>query len=59
MSDTNYITVDTFERLKTELQHMKGIERPLASKAIGEAREKRARIHFRNLFSRRRFQIDA
>jgi transcription elongation factor GreA len=40
MSDTNYITADTFERLKTELQHMKGVERPAASKAIGEAREK-------------------
>lgn len=40
MSDTNYITAETFERLKTELQHMKGVERPLASKAIGEAREK-------------------
>lgn len=40
MSDTNYITADTFERLKTELQHMKGVDRPAASKAIGEAREK-------------------
>lgn len=40
MSDTNYITEETFERLKTELQHMKGVLRPAASKAIGEAREK-------------------
>ena len=40
MSDTNYITAETFERLKTELQHMKGVDRPAASKAIGEAREK-------------------
>ncbi len=40
MSDTNYITAETFERLKTELQHMKGVQRPAASKAIGEAREK-------------------
>ena len=40
MSDTNYITLDTFERLKTELQHMKGIDRPAASRAIAEAREK-------------------
>jgi transcription elongation factor GreA len=40
MSDTNYVTADTFERLKTELQHMKGVERPAASKAIAEAREK-------------------
>ncbi len=40
MNDTNYITADTFERLKTELQHMKGVQRPAASKAIGEAREK-------------------
>jgi len=40
MSDTNYVTAETFERLKTELQHMKGVERPAASYAIAEAREK-------------------
>jgi transcription elongation factor GreA len=40
MSDTNYLTADTFERLKAELQHMKGIDRPTASRAIAEAREK-------------------
>lgn len=40
MSDANYITIETFERLKVELQHMKGVERPAASKAIAEAREK-------------------
>ena len=40
MSDTNYVTEETFERLKSELQHMKGIDRPAASKAIAEAREK-------------------
>ena len=40
MSDTNYVTEETFERLQSELQHMKGIDRPAASKAIAEAREK-------------------
>lgn len=40
MSQINYVTKNTFEQMKTELQHMKGIERPAASKAIGEAREK-------------------
>lgn len=40
MSDTNYVTKDTFEKLKTELQHMKGVDRPAASRAIAEAREK-------------------
>ncbi len=40
MSDTNYVTEETFERLKTELQHMKGVDRPAASRAIAEAREK-------------------
>ena len=40
MSDTNYVTAETFERLKTTLQHMKGVERPSASRAIAEAREK-------------------
>lgn len=40
MSATNYVTAETFERLKEELQHMKGVERPAASHAIAEAREK-------------------
>ena len=40
MSETNYVTQETFEKMKTELQHMKGIDRPAASKAIAEAREK-------------------
>ena len=40
MSDTNYVTKDTFEKLRVELQHMKGIDRPAASRAIAEAREK-------------------
>ena len=40
MSTTNYVTKDTFEKMKIELQHMKGVERPAASHAIAEAREK-------------------
>ena len=40
MSDTNYVTKETFEHMKVELQHMKGIDRPAASRAIAEAREK-------------------
>ncbi len=40
MSQINYVTKDTFEQMKIELQHMKGVERPEASRAIGEAREK-------------------
>ncbi|MBK6380498.1 MAG: transcription elongation factor GreA [Chitinophagaceae bacterium] len=40
MNATNYVTAETFERLKEELQHMKGVERPAASSAIAEAREK-------------------
>ncbi len=40
MSGTNYVTQDTFEKMKAELQHMKAVERPAASKAIAEAREK-------------------
>ena len=40
MSETNYVKKDTFEKMKEELQHMKGIERPAASRAIAEAREK-------------------
>ncbi|MEP6615119.1 MAG: transcription elongation factor GreA [Ginsengibacter sp.] len=40
MNETNYVKQETFEKMKAELQHMKGIERPEASKAIAEAREK-------------------
>jgi transcription elongation factor GreA len=40
MSATNYVTAETFERLKSELQHLKAVERPAASHAIAEAREK-------------------
>lgn len=40
MSGTNYVTQETFDKMKVELQHMKGVDRPAASKAIAEAREK-------------------
>jgi transcription elongation GreA/GreB family factor len=41
MSDANmYVTKETFDRLREELHRMKAIDRPAASKAIAEAREK-------------------
>src|SRR5690606_25712050 len=40
MNQVNYVTKNTFEQMQAELQHMKGVERPEASRAIGEAREK-------------------
>lgn len=40
MSLVNYVTQDTFEKMKEELQQMKGVLRPAASAAIAEAREK-------------------
>ncbi len=40
MSDFQYVTKETLELMKAELQHLKGVERPAASKAIAEAREK-------------------
>ena len=40
MSQINYVTKETFEQMQAELQRMKGVDRPAASKAIGEAREK-------------------
>lgn len=40
MSQVNYVTIETFEQMQAELKHMKGVLRPAASKAIGEAREK-------------------
>ena len=35
-----YVTKETLEQIKAELQHMKGVDRPAASRAIAEAREK-------------------
>lgn len=40
MSGFTYFTKDALEQLKAELQRMKAVERPAASKAIAEAREK-------------------
>src|SRR5881392_3955829 len=40
MSDIQYVTKETLEQMKAELQRMKGVERPAASRAIAEAREK-------------------
>jgi len=40
MSQVNYVTIETFEQMQAELQHMKGVQRPAASKAIAEARDK-------------------
>jgi transcription elongation factor GreA len=40
MADIQYVTKETLENLKKELQRMKGVDRPAASKAIAEAREK-------------------
>lgn len=35
-----YVTKETLEQMKAELQHMKTVERPAAARAIAEAREK-------------------
>lgn len=40
MSETTYVKQETFDQMKAELQHMKSVERPAASRAIAEAREK-------------------
>ena len=40
MSDVMYVSQDTFEKMRQELQHMKSVDRPAASRAIAEAREK-------------------
>ncbi len=37
---SEYVTQETFDKMREELQRMKGIDRPAASRAIGEAREK-------------------
>jgi transcription elongation factor GreA len=40
MAETNYITQETFDRMQAELHRLKTVERPAASAAIAEAREK-------------------
>ncbi len=40
MSDFQYVTKETLVQMKADLQRMKGIDRPAASRAIAEAREK-------------------
>ncbi len=41
MSEINmYLTQETFDKMREELQRMKSVDRPAASRAIGEAREK-------------------
>lgn len=41
MNETNvYVTQETFDKMREELQRMKSIDRPAASRAIAEAREK-------------------
>lgn len=40
MSDIQYVTKETLEQMRADLQRMKGVDRPAASRAIAEAREK-------------------
>lgn len=40
MSKISYYTPDGLKKLKDELNHLKGVERPKASNAIAEARDK-------------------
>ena len=40
MSGIQYVTKETLEQMKVELQQLRGVERPAASRAIAEAREK-------------------
>ena len=40
MSEVMYVTKETLEIMKAELQQLRSVERPAASRAIAEAREK-------------------
>jgi transcription elongation factor GreA len=40
MSGIQYVTKETLEQMKAELQRMRSVDRPAASRAIAEAREK-------------------
>ena len=40
MNGIQYITRETLDQMKAELQHLKAVERPAASRAIADARDK-------------------
>ena len=40
MSDYNYVSKEAYEQMKIDLQKMKSVDRPAASRSIAEAREK-------------------
>jgi transcription elongation factor GreA len=40
MSGTNYVTQENFDKIQADLHRMKSVDRPAASAAIAEAREK-------------------
>jgi transcription elongation factor GreA len=40
MSEVNYVTQETFDLMKEELHTLRSVDRPAASRAIAEAREK-------------------
>jgi len=40
MNNVQYVTKDTLEQMKNDLQRMKAVDRPAASRAIADAREK-------------------
>jgi transcription elongation factor GreA len=40
MNNIQYVTKETLEQMKADLQRMKAVDRPAASRAIAEAREK-------------------
>ncbi len=40
MSETNYVTKETFELMRQDLHTLRTVDRPAASQAIAEAREK-------------------
>lgn len=40
MSDIQYVTKETLEQMRQELQKMKAVDRPAASRAIADARDK-------------------
>lgn len=40
MSDVMYMTKESFQKMQDDLQKLKTVDRPAASRAIGEAREK-------------------
>lgn len=57
MSTIQYVTQETLEQMKADLQRMKAVDRPAASKAIAEAREKGDLKRMLNMMQQKKHRV--